>query len=70
MAAAPVKNRHWMITLLLGAGVLGYMFFLFLPRQRAIGQVRAEIREPRGGPAGVRPHREHRAGRKRGRQSP
>jgi hypothetical protein len=51
MKARPTKKpgqpKTWLITGLLAAGAVAYVVFLFLPGQRAIDKVRAEVQERR-----------------------
>jgi hypothetical protein len=51
MKARPTKKpgqpKTWLITGLLAAGAIAYVVFLFLPGQRAIDKVRADVHERR-----------------------
>jgi hypothetical protein len=51
MKARPTKKpgqpKTWLITGLLAAGAIAYVVFIFLPGQRAIDKVRAEVHERR-----------------------
>ena len=38
------NGRSWIVTLLLAASALGYVFFLFLPGQKAIADLRGQLR--------------------------
>lgn len=39
------KSRNWIITLLLSSAAVGYVFFVFLPGQKAIGDSRQELHD-------------------------
>lgn len=41
----PPKSKNWIVTSFLAAGALTYIFGLFVPKQEAIAQARARVRE-------------------------
>jgi len=41
------KPQTWLITALLAAGAIAYVVFVFLPNQRSIGELRAQVQERR-----------------------
>jgi Tfp pilus assembly protein PilO len=41
------KPRTWIVTIVLAAGAMGYVWFVFLPGQKSIAQLRSEVQEKR-----------------------
>jgi Tfp pilus assembly protein PilO len=42
---SPVRHSSWMVTIPLAVAAVAYVFFVFLPQKRAIGQIREQIKQ-------------------------